>query len=73
MNLLLEAYLDQWSTNKDGDSATREKMLALLSKAGECPTWDWARALFACKQVCHVMMDEGGVTFNEMLFSLVWI
>ncbi|ODN06411.1 Vacuolar protein sorting-associated protein 11 [Orchesella cincta] len=49
MNLLLEAYLDQWTKNKDTDVATKEKLLALLTKAPDCPSWDWARALFACK------------------------
>lgn len=53
MNLLLEAYLGQWSKNKDIVVA-KEKMLALLSKAPECPSWDWARALFACKMVIIV-------------------
>lgn len=49
MNLLMEAYLDLWSKNKDTDIPTTEKLLALLSKAPDCPSWDWARALFACK------------------------
>ncbi|CAL8099347.1 unnamed protein product [Orchesella dallaii] len=49
MNLLLEAYLDQWANKKDTDVATKEKLLALLTKAPDCPSWDWARALFACK------------------------
>jgi len=53
MNLLLEAYLDQWSRNKDTDldQATRGKILALMSKAPDCATWDWSRALFSCKMV----------------------
>ena len=55
MNLLLEAYLLQWSGNKEESEENQplnEKILALLSKAPNCPTWDWARALFACKKVC---------------------
>lgn len=52
MNLLLEAYLDEWSAKKETDIVTKEKLLVLLSKAPDCPTWDWARALFACKMVC---------------------
>ncbi|CAG7816852.1 unnamed protein product [Allacma fusca] len=57
MNLLLEAYLIQWSASNmadegesEGDSAVNEKILALLSKAPNCQSWDWARALFACKK-----------------------
>jgi len=46
MNLLLETYLDQWEY-----AYAHEKLMALLTKAPECPSWDWARALFACKKV----------------------
>jgi hypothetical protein len=53
MNLLLEAYLEQWTKNKD-DIVSREKILALLSKAPNCPTWDWPRALLACKMVSMI-------------------
>jgi len=56
MNLLMEAYLDQWKKNKDTDVATKEKLLALLTKAQDCPSWDWARALFACKMVPKISL-----------------
>lgn len=58
MNLLLEAYLDIWSKNRDTDIVTKEKLLVLLSKAPDCPSWDWARALFACKMVMYMMMSK---------------
>jgi len=54
MNLLLEAYLDQWSKGKDSDLALKEKILALLSKAPDCPSWGWPRALLACKMVMTI-------------------
>jgi hypothetical protein len=51
MNLLLEAYLEHWSKNKDTNFANREKILVLMSKAPDCASWDWPRALLACKMV----------------------
>jgi hypothetical protein len=62
MNLLLEAYLEHWGKNKDNsDLGSREKINALLSKAPDCPSWDWARALLACKMVrdiTHIFLKQ---------------